>query len=77
MLFFIVYIVIFICITRQVILKAQKNQQRNNQSNNGSQVVYTPPKTDSIAAVNAQKDNYYQHHQRLATQPLSVTRREL
>ena len=77
MLFFIVYIVIFICITRQVILKAQKNQQRNNQSNNGSQAVYTPPKTDSIAAVNAQKDNYYQHHQRLATQPLSVTRREL
>ena len=77
MLFFIVYIVIFICITRQVILKAQKNQQRNNQSNNGFQVVYTPPKTDSIAAVNAQKDNYYQHYQRLATQPISVTRREL
>lgn len=77
MLFFIVYIVIFICITRQVILKAQKNQKRNNPSNNGSQVVYTPPKTDSIAAVNAQKDNYYQHYQRLATQPLSVTRREL
>lgn len=77
MLFFILYIVIFICITRHVILKAQKNQQRNNPSNNGSQVVYTPPKTDSIAAVNAQKDNYYQHYQRLATQPISVTRREL
>ena len=77
MLFFILYIVIFICITRHVILKAQKNQQRNNPSNNGFQVVYTPPKTDSIAAVNAQKDNYYQHYQRLATQPISVTRREL
>lgn len=77
MLFFILYIVIFICITRHVILKAQKNQQRNNPSNNGSQVVYMPPKTDSIAAVNAQKDNYYQHYQRLATQPISVTRREL
>lgn len=77
MLFFILYIVIFICITRHVILKAQKNQQRNNPSNNGSQVVYTPPKTDSIAAVNAQKDNYYQHYQRLATQPTSITRREL
>ena len=77
MLFFIVYIVIFICIIRQVILKAQNNQQRNNPSNNGSRVVYTPPKTDSIAAVNAQKDNYYQHYQRLATQPISVTRREL
>lgn len=71
------YIVIFICIIRQVILKAQNNQQRNNPSNNGSRVVYTPPKTDSIAAVNAQKDNYYQHYQRLATQPISVTRREL
>ena len=77
MLFFILYIVIFICIIRQVILKAQNNQQRNNPSNNGSQVVYTPPKTDSIAAVNAQKDNYYQHYQLLATQPISVTRREL
>lgn len=77
MLFFILYIVIFICITRHVILKAQKNQQRNNPSNNGSQVVYTPPKTDSIAAVNAQKDKYHQYYKQLATQPISATRREL
>ncbi len=78
MVFLLVYVVVIVCIVRQVIIKAQNAQEKNNPSNNnGSQGVYTPPKTDMIAAVNAQKDQYRQNYQRLATQPISATRREL